>query len=68
MSGGGSSPAPPPPPPPVARIEAPIEVDDAKKRVKSRAKGAMGRESTILAGGMMRRNQTSEMGKVLGPA
>jgi len=42
MSGGGSSPAPPPPPPPVARIEAPIEVDDAKKRVKSRAKGANG--------------------------
>lgn len=70
MGGGSSkkSPAPPPPPPPAPRIEMPEEVDAAKRSVRKRQTQARGRESQILAGGMMktRTMENEQLKNILG--
>lgn len=52
--------------PPPAHLEA-EEMDEAKKKVRKRAKTARGREGTILAGRMMaERKSTNELKQILG--
>jgi hypothetical protein len=51
---------------PAARPETTVEVDEAKKKVAKRARRAMGRESTILAGQLTQRRRDNELKQILG--
>lgn len=64
MSGksGGSRPALPPAPAPEARLEAPLEVDEAKRKVKRRDTG---RQSQIFAG-QLNSARNNELNQILG--
>jgi len=68
MTGGGGSPKITPPPPEPSPLPTPImgrEEDEAKKKVRRRA-GATGRESTILAGRMMKERSENILNTTLG--
>ena len=60
--GGGGKPDIPPAPAPEARLEAPLEVDEAKGKVKRRSTG---RQSQILAG-QLNSARSNELKQVLG--
>lgn len=63
---GGRSPDPIPKEDPPARIETVQEVDEAKKKVKKRARASRGRDSTRLAGRMMAEREANNLKKILG--